>query len=419
MKFEFEIKTGTRDFKGDSLMESIDNYTIVDIETTGLDPKLDEIIELAAIKIRNNEIIDNYSKLIKPKEEIDCFITNLTGITNDMLKNAPVIEDVIEEFLNFINDDIVIGHNVNFDINFIYDNCIKILEKPFTNNFIDTLRISRKYIDTNNHKLQTLAEKFEIDYSGAHRALKDCYITQQLYEKLKNEMKNDNIDYKILLEKFTVPENNMFKDKNITIKGTIKNYGYEFLVNIAKKCGAKRANNIFLSNTDYLILGYKSYNIFCNETNCGSNIEKARNLEKEEKLKVISEYEFYKLNNIPIKENLTQSKRKAVAKDIFCTTEKIDTSNPFYQKECVFTGTLEKMSRKEAMQLIANLGGKNRDTVTQQTNFLILGNNDYCKSLIDGKSSKQKKAEKYKLQGQDVEIISENVFYDMIDELNL
>lgn len=68
------------------------------------------------------------------------------------------------------------------------------------------------------------------------------------------------------------------------------------------------------------------------------------------------------------------------------------------------------------MQIVADLGGKNADNVTKKTNYLILGNNDYCKSIKDGKSSKQKKAEKLKLDGYDIEIIPENVFYDIISE---
>ena len=78
--------------------------------------------------------------------------------------------------------------------------------------------------------------------------------------------------------------------------------------------------------------------------------------------------------------------------------------------------SIEKYSRQEAAQIIVNLGGSCENGVTKKTNFLILGNNDYCSSIKDGKSSKQKKAEEYKLKGQDIEIIPESVFYDMINE---
>lgn len=82
---------------------------------------------------------------------------------------------------------------------------------------------------------------------------------------------------------------------------------------------------------------------------------------------------------------------------------------------CVFTGTLERMTRKEVMQIVVDLGGINGNSVTAKTNYLILGNNDYCPLIKDGKSNKQKKAEELKLKGKDIEILTENVFYDMIE----
>ena len=86
-----------------------------------------------------------------------------------------------------------------------------------------------------------------------------------------------------------------------------------------------------------------------------------------------------------------------------------------YQKVCCFTGKLENLQRKDAMQLVVDLGGIVANSVTKKTNYLILGNNDYCPTIKDGKSSKQKKAEKLKLSGQDIDIISENTFYEMLN----
>ena len=94
-------------------------------------------------------------------------------------------------------------------------------------------------------------------------------------------------------------------------------------------------------------------------------------------------------------------------KSIVPTTDEIDEDNFFYNKHCVFTGTLEKMLRKDAMQLVVNVGGIIDNNVIKTTNYLILGNNDYCSQIKDGKSNKQKKAESLKLKGQDIEIIDE------------
>ena len=107
-------------------------------------------------------------------------------------------------------------------------------------------------------------------------------------------------------------------------------------------------------------------------------------------------------------------KNNIKAAGITATVDHFDINNPLYGKRCVFTGTLQHMSRKDAMQAVVNIGGMCEDRITKKTNYLILGNNDYCKSIKDGKSNKQKQAEKYKLAGNDIEIISEDVFYEML-----
>ena len=107
-------------------------------------------------------------------------------------------------------------------------------------------------------------------------------------------------------------------------------------------------------------------------------------------------------------------------KSITANTDDIDIYNPFYKKHCVFTGTLKKMTREEAAQIVANLGGFSQNTVTAKTNFLIIGNYEmenynYRFTIKDGKSTKHKKAEQLILKGSDLQIITENIFYDMIE----
>ena len=161
-------------------------------------------------------------------------------------------------------------------------------------------------------------------------------------------------------------------------------------------------------NYDYLILSNKKYK------NYTQGIQKE--YYENHGNKIISENEFYNLLGLPYNTKKKNFEHRIKAKDISSDCNDFDMNNPIFDKECVFTGKLDKMTRKEAMQIVADLGGKNRDSVTKETNYLILGNNDYCKSITDGKSSKQKKAESYKLKGQDIEILSEDVFYDIIDD---
>ena len=117
-----------------------------------------------------------------------------------------------------------------------------------------------------------------------------------------------------------------------------------------------------------------------------------------------------------VKSKSKRSRYSIKASDIQATKTDFDVSNPIYGSVCVFTGTLEKMTRREAMQMVKNLGGDCKDNVTKNTNYLILGNNDFCKSIKDGKSNKQKKAEKLQLEGNDIQVISESVFYEMISD---
>lgn len=311
-----EIEKIERILKGKSTIDLLSDYIVFDIETTGLDSSYDEVIEIGAIKVKNNKIVSKFNSLVKPKNEMDEYITELTGITNEMVKEAPTIEEILPDFMNYIGNDILIGHNVNFDINFIYDNLYRNKFDVLTNDFIDTMRISRKLLpELPHHRLIDLAKYFKIDSTNNHRSLKDCEITMNVYENLKE----------IALQKY-------------------------------------------------------------------GNVDEFKNTFKKHK-----------------KEGLR-------AKDIISTNTEFDVDNLFYDKYVAITGTLEKMLRKEAMQIIVDLGGHCEDGVTKKTNFLILGNNDYNPILRGKKSSKLIKAETLKLEGKDIEIISENVFYDIIDD---
>ena len=161
------------------------SYVVLDIETTGFNPKEHEIIELSALKAENGVIIDEFSKLVKPVGYLSSYISNLTGITIDMLQNAPFIKETILDFKEFCANYIVIGHNINFDLSFINTQLIKNYDIPFTNDYIDTLRISRKVLkELGHHRLDDLIDYFGLKQRREHRALNDCVLTNQVYLKL-------------------------------------------------------------------------------------------------------------------------------------------------------------------------------------------------------------------------------------------
>ena len=289
-------------------------FVIIDVETTGRSYKFDQIIEIAAIKISNDKIVDKFNTLVKPSTDIPSSITDITGITNEMVKDAPELNSVLPQYIEFIGNNIIMGYNVTFDINFINANC----NVPIKNNYIDLLQLARKFIsktDVTDHKLSTIAQYYSIDISGNHRSLKDCEITYECYLKLINDVKQK----------------------------------------------------------------YASIKSFSD------------NLQK------------YKNNHINVKELKPR-------------TENIDKNNPFFDKNCCFTGDLETVSRKDAMQLICDLGGKCQNGVTKKTNYLILGGFDGINTVEEGKSTKLLKAQEYKANGQDIKIISEKEFLEMIKD---
>jgi len=181
----------SREYKGTSLFCFPLDCVVFDIETTGLSETCDEITEIGALRIRDGKVVDEFAQLVKPEKEISAYITRLTGISNEMVKDAPSIAQVLPKFLDFVGEDIVVGHNVNFDINFIYFNTEIHLGIPFTNNYVDTMVLSRKLLPKlEHHRLCDLVEYYHVNNKNAHRALSDCMATYECLMKMKNNLHN-------------------------------------------------------------------------------------------------------------------------------------------------------------------------------------------------------------------------------------
>lgn len=326
---EDELKRCHRN-KGKSLLMIPTDYTILDIETTGFNPRNDSIIEVCCIKYRNNKEIGRFSSLIQPPPldevindkdyklnenlsyvgniaYVSKLIAGLTGINSEMLSDAPTFDSIADDLWSFLRGELIVGHNIHFDINFLYDNFLGFnSDYILQNDFVDTLRLSRIALPKlESHRLEDLDRYFDLNIVH-HRAEGDCLITYSLLQELSKIISENNID----LEK--------------------------------KVC----------------------YNI------------DARYIKPE--------------------------------------TNDFDTDNPLYDKNCVFTGKLERFVRKDAAQIVVNLGGHCENNVTKKTNFLIVGDFDYCNSVKEGKSSKLRKAEQLILNGQDLQIITEKTFCDML-----
>jgi DNA polymerase III epsilon subunit family exonuclease len=167
------------------VMEFPKNYIVLDLETTGLSAEYDHIIEFAAIRIVNDEIKDAFSTFIKPPGKIPPEATAVNKITDDIVKDAPRIKEVISNIADFIGSEIVIGYNTKFDIGFLNKAYTKHLKKDFYVKYIDLLPVAReKYPELKNHKLTTVAKHLGIETKGAHRAIEDVAITKRLIDAM-------------------------------------------------------------------------------------------------------------------------------------------------------------------------------------------------------------------------------------------
>jgi len=167
-----------------------DVYVVVDLETTGLSPEHDEIIEIGALKVRKHEVEGNFQSLIKIEREISKTVSQLTGITSELLHRAgDKIEAVLPKFLDFVGDLPVVIHNSDFDYSFLRIACERCGVPPFKNRRIDTHSLARRMIkQVPNYKLETLVKHLQIPVRRLHRSLDDCFAVMQLYQKL-NEFK--------------------------------------------------------------------------------------------------------------------------------------------------------------------------------------------------------------------------------------
>jgi len=276
-----------------------EKYVVIDIETTGLNYYNDEIVELSALKIENNVVIDEFNTLVKPSGKMSEKASKINHITDDMLKNAPAINEVLQDFVNFCDCLPVVAHNSSFDLTFICRDC-RIYNIDFNPKYIDTLELARETLTLYNYKLQTVAEHFNIQVKNQHRALDDCYTLFECYKKMR----------KVKPSKF------------------------------------------FL------------------------NLDMSKVHIKTDVSKIVANQEI--------------------------------THNVFNGKKCVITGDLRKYERTQAMQVIANHGGICQKNVTKETGLLIVG--------TDAGATKLNKAKEKIAKGQDLQIISEDEFYNLINE---
>lgn len=183
----------------DSRNQSLEEeYVVFDIETTGFSAKNDKIIEIGAVKIKEGKIIDRFSTFVNPKRSIPYHITELTSIDDNMVKDAPIIDEVLPRFLEFSKGCTLVAHNAAFDCSFIKINCHR-LSLEFSFSILDTVPLARfLYPDLKRVKLNIVAKHLGISLENHHRAVDDAKATAEIllkcFEKLREEMEINSLD---------------------------------------------------------------------------------------------------------------------------------------------------------------------------------------------------------------------------------
>ena len=170
-----------------------DTFVVFDLETTGFSAEVDRIIEIGAVKIKNGEIIDNFSKFVNPKIPIPFRIEKLTGINDSMVMEAEPIEKILPEFLEFCGDAVMVAHNAGFDTSFIINNAERLGIK-YDPTIMDTVLLAQFVIpNLHNYKLDTLCKHLAVSLENHHRAVDDAQATAYIYLKMVKMLEERDI----------------------------------------------------------------------------------------------------------------------------------------------------------------------------------------------------------------------------------
>lgn len=164
----------------------INNYVVLDLETTGLKVELCEITEVGILEVINGEITRRYDQLCRPDGILPERIIEITHITNEMLEGKPNFYDIVPEVLEFIGERTIVGHNIHFDLDFLvyHAKWAGHLEKNKTFKCVDTIKLAHKYMPhMKNYKLETLKKYFDISIES-HRAVNDCEVTKVVFDHI-------------------------------------------------------------------------------------------------------------------------------------------------------------------------------------------------------------------------------------------
>ena len=197
------VETDPRLLLNDDILELIETdferrhfddteFVVFDFETTGAKTPPCRVTEIGAYRLKKGKIVGEFQTLVNPETPIPPFITQLTGISDRMVKNAPKFREIADKFLDFIGDSVLVAHNAHFDMRFL-NHEISRIHKDYrvANPSLCTVRLSRKLVpNVENHRLKTLADYYSIALVNHHRASDDAHATAHIFVNLLQELSN-------------------------------------------------------------------------------------------------------------------------------------------------------------------------------------------------------------------------------------
>ncbi|MBT3405730.1 hypothetical protein HN419_01030 [Candidatus Woesearchaeota archaeon] len=180
-----------------------EGFVVVDIETTGLSAYMHKITEIGAVKVKDGEVVDRFQSLVNPGVKIPRFITRLTGIDDEMVKDAPKISEVIGSFVDFVGEDVFIAHNATFDFKFLSHNAEVHLGEGLNNSRLCTRKLASRILsELPSKKLSSVCEHYDVENESAHRAMGDVNATLEIFFKMCETLRENEIDNFDKIEKF-------------------------------------------------------------------------------------------------------------------------------------------------------------------------------------------------------------------------
>ena len=208
--------------KGQTLKDT--TYCVFDLETTGFSFRTEKITEIGIMKIRNGEIIDTFETFVNPEKPIPAKVQEVTHITDDMVKDAPKIEEVLPKVMEFFGDSVLVAHNADFDTGFLRYNCQQLGYK-FENTYLDTLALAKNlFPNYKKYKLGVIAENLGIEVLVAHRALDDVDTTVKVFNIMCKMLENAGVEKLSDIDKSEEGSANYKKIKSNHIIILAKNY---------------------------------------------------------------------------------------------------------------------------------------------------------------------------------------------------